>query len=328
MSGLGPQGLRRARLRSVLLILGLLMVVAAAGVLAVQWLSDEPAIAQESETTEGGTSESEDLRSLPETPEETDDVSAAPQELGGEPFRLCETCHPDYEQMPPETGDLIFSHPTHTGADVGCATCHASPLGHFGQPAPMMMTCLSCHEGETAPNDCKNCHRKLEEIAPGLDEPVVHLDPSAEERQTCDKCHDVDTWCEQCHGLIMPHPADWTENHGQVGLDDSALCEKCHQSKDPTFCVDCHQVQMPHPPFWYSGHGDIASTNPDACNLCHPGAPQYCNSCHHAGYSPTEEWVPVEHGQAVEDSGTERCFVCHEQAFCEQCHREGRFIKQ
>ncbi|MCL5942043.1 MAG: hypothetical protein M1325_00695 [Actinobacteria bacterium] len=255
-------------------------------------------------------------------------VSAAPQELGGEPFRTCEACHPDYLQKPAASGDLIFSHRTHLEQGVACATCHQPPLGHFDAPAPLMMTCLSCHQGETAPNDCANCHRKLDEIAPGLNEPVVHLNPDEKTRTSCAKCHDVKVWCEQCHGVEMPHPASWASAHGRVALTQSAICEKCHQSRDTTFCIRCHGLPSQHPPYWYSSHGDIAQRNQKACVRCHPDTPQFCNQCHHAGYAPTSQWLPSQHGSVVKTQGTTRCFVCHEQSFCERCHEKGRFVKE
>jgi hypothetical protein len=190
-----------------------------------------------------------------------------------------------------------------------------------------MVTCLSCHQGETAPNDCKNCHRKLDEIAPGLDEPVVHLKPDVASRRTCEKCHDVSTWCEQCHGVVMPHPAAWRQIHGGYAESQPQDCEKCHQSRDKSFCVRCHGVEMPHPAYWYSNHGDIAAANPDGCTLCHTEGESFCNDCHRAGFSPTDNWAEGEHGQAVEAKGTPACFTCHEQGFCEQCHPAGRYTK-
>ncbi len=268
-----------------------------------------------------------ELRGLPE-PTAGATASAAPEELGGEPFRTCVECHPDYLEQPSATGDLIFSHRTHLENQVLCATCHQPPLGHFDTPAPMMMTCLSCHQGETAPNDCQNCHRKIDEIAPGLSEPVVHLEPDAKTRTTCEKCHDVQVWCEQCHGVEMPHPAGWQRAHGRPALSESRVCEKCHQSRDKTFCIRCHGVEMPHPAYWYSGHGDIARQSESSCIRCHPQSPQFCNQCHHAGFAPTAQWLPSQHGTVVSDQGTSTCFVCHEPMFCERCHERGRFIRQ
>jgi hypothetical protein len=267
-----------------------------------------------------------ELRSLSDSPRT--EVQGAPAESGGEPFRTCEGCHADFEDKPGTSGDLIFSHPVHIDQNIKCATCHEPPLGHFSAPAPMMMTCLSCHEGETAPNDCKNCHRKLDEIAPGIDEPVVHLEPDVESRNTCEKCHEVETWCEQCHGVEMPHPENWEASHTRTAAQNAQSCEKCHQSRDKTFCIRCHGVEMPHPAFWYSGHGDVAQDNSESCVRCHPAAPDFCNNCHHAGYQGVETWESSGHGASAEDRGLNGCFVCHEESFCERCHSEGRFVKQ
>ncbi len=265
--------------------------------------------------------------SLTALPTDTANSKAgAPTESGGEPFRTCIACHPTYERKPDPTGDLIFSHQRHTLQGIACATCHKPPLGHFGQPAPLMTTCLSCHQGDTAPNDCKKCHRNLEAIAPGLGKQVVHLKPDAKTRRTCEKCHDVNVWCEQCHGVAMPHPVAWKQIHGGYALKDPQVCEKCHQSKDKTFCVRCHGVEMPHPAYWYSNHGDIARTNSQTCTTCHPNR-SFCQDCHHAGFSPTAAWASSQHGQAVAKKGTQACFVCHDQTFCERCHPTGKYKK-
>ncbi|MHB9150099.1 MAG: cytochrome c3 family protein [Thermoleophilia bacterium] len=258
------------------------------------------------------------------------DTSGAPKQIEGEPFRTCESCHPDFLSKPDQTAanDLIFSHQTHLDNDVQCVTCHTPPLGHFDSPAPMMMACLQCHQGDTAPHECSKCHRKIDEIAPGLSDPVVHLDPDIFTRQSCEKCHDVDTWCEQCHGVEMPHPAGWQTAHTTVAVTGGDTCVKCHQSRDKTFCVRCHGVEMPHPPYWYSSHGDVARSNGDTCARCHPAAPQFCNQCHHAGFSPTQQWAAGQHGTVVGQRGTAACFVCHDQTFCERCHDKEAFLKQ
>lgn len=247
-------------------------------------------------------------------------VQGAPMQVSGEPFRTCEVCHPDYLNRPAPNGDLVFSHKTHIDNEVRCSTCHVPPLGHFDTPAPMMMACLSCHEGETAPNDCKNCHRKLEEIAPGLGEPAVHLEPDAKTRKSCAKCHDVKVWCERCHGVEMPHPGSWRLQHGGIALGQSEVCVKCHQSVDKTFCIRCHSVEMPHPAYWYSGHGDIARANKTACFLCHPRGEEFCNQCHHAGFSPTSQWAGAQHAQVVGTQGAGTCLACHKPEFCTSCH--------
>ncbi|MHB0980386.1 MAG: cytochrome c3 family protein [Thermoleophilia bacterium] len=281
-------------------------------------------------TTQGGPSISGDYQGLTGvTAGSESDVQGAPQQLEGEPFRTCEVCHADFLEKPVQDvdHDLIFSHEVHLDRGFECVTCHEPPLGHFDTPAPMMVACLQCHDSETAPNDCANCHRKIDEIAPGLDEPVVHLDPNIFTRKSCEKCHDVKVWCEECHGVEMPHPAGWQKAHPVFAKSHADTCVKCHQSRDPNFCVTCHGVEMPHPAFWYSSHGDVAGANPKVCARCHPDSPRFCNQCHHAGFSPTAQWTTSQHGRVVKAGGTSTCFACHEQAFCERCHTKGTYVK-
>lgn len=316
------------------LVLGAaLCVVVAAGVAVVLLLAPWTVSADSSGTTEGteGSVTSNGYQDLTGvTAQAATGVQGAPEHLEGEPFRTCEACHPDFLAKPVQDAehDLIFSHQVHLDQDFKCVTCHEPPLGHFDTPAPMMMACLGCHEGETAPHECGNCHRKIDEIAPGLEEPVVHLDPNVFTRKSCEKCHDVDVWCEECHGVVMPHPANWRATHTSFASTHADTCVKCHQSRDPSFCIICHGVEMPHPAFWYSSHGDVAVTNPDICSRCHPSSPQFCNECHHAGFSPTSQWAVSQHGQVVKKGGTDTCFVCHEQVFCEECHAVGAYPKR
>ena len=206
----------RSRKRRYLVLTGAAIVVALMALIVGSFLSRSALEAQT--TTTAAASSISQLEAVP--PKATTGPSAAPAESGGEPFKTCQICHPDFMQKPGTAGDLVFSHKTHLDQSVSCATCHPSPLGHFGRPTPMMTTCLSCHQGETAPNDCKNCHRKLDQIAPGLGKQVVHLDPDAKTRHTCAKCHDVNVWCEKCHGVAMPHPPAWPQIHGGYATAD------------------------------------------------------------------------------------------------------------
>lgn len=332
MAGLRErQGRRMRRWAVVLGLVGVVVIAAAVAGILVLGPRVSSAESTEPSPTGSGTVTSERYRDLTGVgPESAPDTQGAPQQLEGEPFRTCEVCHPDFLEKPVQDADhdLIFSHQVHLDHEQQCVTCHEPPLGHFDRPAPMMMACLGCHEGGTAPNECGNCHRKIEEIAPGLDEPVVHLDPDATTRTSCEKCHDVDVWCEECHGVVMPHPGSWLAAHTESAYSHSDTCVKCHQSRDPAFCVTCHGVEMPHPAYWHTSHGDTAAVNPDVCRTCHPRAPQFCNECHHAGFSPTPQWTPSQHGQVVGTSGTGTCFVCHGQAFCAECHAPGEYVKR
>ena len=194
----------------------------------------------------------------------------------------CESCHPDYLAGPPSSPGLVFDHQTHLARGAACVDCHAGAVGHGGSPAPTMAGCFACHEDRRAPEDCEYCHSNIDQIAPGYTEPMVNVSVDPEQKASCAKCHDVETFCVDCHGLEMPHPADWLTEHGQLGLNQSDICIKCHQSQDSQFCVDCHGLEMPHPQYWYAEHASVAAEDPGACNVCHEDAPAFCDSCHQA----------------------------------------------
>jgi hypothetical protein len=204
-------------------------------------------------------------------------VQAAP---GADVFAACESCHPGFLAGPPLSPGLVFDHQTHLARGAACADCHAGAVGHQGSPAPKMAACFACHEGRKAPKDCEYCHSNLDQIAPGYGEPMVHLVIDPAQKATCAKCHDVGTFCVDCHGLDIPHPVDWLKTHGQLGLNQSDVCAKCHQSRDSRFCVTCHGLEMPHPQYWYTEHATVAAQDSKACNLCHEDAPVFCDSCH------------------------------------------------
>ena len=214
-------------------------------------------------------------------PTAASDPSTTPQAaVGTEVFAACESCHAGYLAGPPQSPGLVFNHQTHLTRGAACVDCHAGATGHQGSPAPKMAGCFACHEGRKASKDCEYCHSNLDQIAPGHGEPTVHVAIDSAQKSSCAKCHDVGTFCSDCHGLEIPHPADWLQAHGPLGLNQSSVCVKCHQSRDSLFCVRCHGVEMPHPQYWYSEHASVAALEPAACNLCHEDAPVFCDRCH------------------------------------------------
>jgi hypothetical protein len=218
------------------------------------------------------------------TPTSALDASTSAQEraASADAFSACGSCHPDYQTRPPATPGLIFNHQTHLARGAACPACHATAVGHAGAPAPAMSSCFACHEGRKASADCTYCHSNLNEIAPGIGEPSVHVATDPKKKETCAACHDVETFCIDCHGLDIPHPADWLATHGTLGLDRSSLCVKCHQSRDAQFCVRCHGMEMPHPQYWISTHKETAGRDPASCNLCHKDPVAFCDRCHQA----------------------------------------------
>lgn len=117
-------------------------------------------------------------------------------------------------------------------------------------------------------------------------EPAFDLAP-LDEIFYCGTCHSS-AFCEDCHGLPMPHPADFAEGHGEAGKADSAVCANCHAK------------------------GEAVGSS----------GTEFCNSCHHPEGDATRPWIP-QHFEAVRQSGAQACFECHNPTFCAECHVRG-----
>ena len=128
------------------------------------------------------------------------------------------------------------------------------------------------------------------EVAPGVeaytpaepDHPWTDI-PPANQINYCYTCH-AQSFCSDCHGMEMPHPAGFEVDHGDVGRDE------------PESCTLCHAVA-----------GDTAEQQ------------LFCNACHHPAGNPALPWVP-QHVAAVRDGGAQPCFECHSSTFCAECH--------
>jgi hypothetical protein len=81
-------------------------------------------------------------------------------------------------------------------------------------------------------------------------------------------CHVIETFCSDCHGLEMPHPASFAKNHGKDGKAKPKVCANCH------------------------------AKSPNAKGT------EFCNACHHKQGDPNKPWIP-QHFIAVRDTGAQ-----------------------
>jgi hypothetical protein len=184
----------------------------------------------------------------------------------------CETCH-------------------HASMD-GCSTCHTtagSPEGNDIQLSQAMhdprapMSCVGCHQKETAKAQCQGCHRK---IAPG---------PS---NSSCAVCHkDPKAPSAQAPAMQAPDVADIGSLSAKYGVCSFNHASHVEMLKDAAkgalpqafhaggvFCQGCH-------------HHTPAGVTPPKCGTCHsksfqdqdpkrPGLEAafhiQCNQCHKA----------------------------------------------
>ena len=153
----------------------------------------------------------------------------------------CQSCHSGLRAVSP-SGDLNIPHRAHVVVlKLPCIKCHAylvHTTNPVGKHTPSMATCLTCHDGVKAKNDCSTCHANK-------GEPVSHRSPNwivvhaqMQDKIDCKSCHAwTPNWCAECHAKRpKSHAADWRARHGrQVALHRN--CEACHEA---AFCARCH----------------------------------------------------------------------------------------
>ncbi len=203
--------------------------------------------------------------------------------------------------------DLIFSHRKHLQRPgTGCADCHELALMSTSAAetlVPLERTCLRCHNGARAPQDCALCHKAPDRarstaperrsfrfnhklhlgfgnIAPALARAVDggrYLGLPGDMRRHLNS----DNPCLACHrGVAETDLA--TSQH----LPRMADCLVCHSKVDPPFsCTYCHTEDARLKPASHtSGFVDLHSNHravPDktACKVCH-GVKFTCMGCH------------------------------------------------
>lgn len=210
------------------------------------------------------------------------------------PDSTCERCHDPSRQITLRYGTLI-DHSEHAERNGSCVSCHlwtAHPDPDTERSLLLMQQCFTCH-GRTpdseATGTCDTCHPEEFDLRPASHEPdgwqAAHGGTALNGQDECLMCHD-ESVCSDCHGVRMPHPADWAS-----GLPGGG-----------------------------SPHGLASERDPAVCSRCHPQAPEFCAMCHHEGYDPGKgPWVE-QHPVMVEQRGASFCFDCHDPVVCMDCH--------
>lgn len=218
--------------------------------------------------------------------------SKVAEELGSE---NCGLCHKMVNRRSTPSTGIIINHVAHIKKEINCTTCH-NRVAHPGlkeyKNFMKMGACYRCHGLDAkakAPGKCSTCHPKDFDLKPVNHKsadwlPPKHSKAAKQERKNCQMCHQ-ETFCSNCHGMQMPHPADnWTKGakqHTAIGKANPASCTKCHRQQD------------------------------------------FCSTCHHKGYDPGKgAWIQF-HPSQVKEKGAESCFECHGPTYCAYCHVRG-----
>jgi hypothetical protein len=184
-----------------------------------------------------------------------------------------------------------------------CDACHATTAHGEAvrfKRGPVMEECVSCHSGKGLPIDCETCHLENadeEALARTYGPWQVTHGPNWRkthglgDTDSCVTCHPKG-YCTRCHGVALPHPADFGATHGLAAVEKPDACATCHADRT-AFCDACHTIEMPHPEGFIAEHPRIAKSDADpTCLHCH--ADNDCGLCHSAHVHPGgAKGVPV-----------------------------------
>ncbi|HYF91449.1 MAG TPA: cytochrome c3 family protein [Symbiobacteriaceae bacterium] len=259
--------------------------------------------------------------------------------------------------------------------------------------------CLDCHAQRQvtlnvrSSTACSACHINREKVVPNDHLSASfrsgHADSAAKDSSTCTQCHlntgiisnpgvaphgivpklppgsikvpaGTEDACSTCHGITMPHPADFLSKHAQGFQEQPALCASCHGTRDQGFnltfkgdprtlsttnpsCTGCHAQPMPHPENYLNGgHQAAGKAAPQTCEQCHSPAnkanpkaahatSQFCKDCHLGKYNHPQGYV-FQHAGVLAEYGNNYaaagCVQCHSttqggQNSCTSCHTNG-----
>ena len=225
-------------------------------------------------------------------------VGGAPNPLGhlvtSIPDTKCLECHdPDREVTMHEEG-VVIDHEKHSEQNDSCISCHRYTTHRDPEADPelvFMAQCFNCHgqsSSADAPGDCYLCHPESYDLLPESHGPpeweVEHGDSARVDRSSCLMCHE-EGFCRECHGLEMPHPAEWADGailHSATSKGDREACSRCH-GESPDFCTVCHHEDyMASEGTWVTQHPlNVARKGASYCLECH--APTSCVDCHTSG---------------------------------------------
>ena len=220
----------------------------------------------------------------------------------------CLACH-RYDWSMDAKRTLKVPHPAHLRVVTetrDCMLCHrwtgheeVVQAKHMTMPFSTVCASFACHVGVKQAPDCKNCHHVLQaslgawkDIHPAT---VRAVGPNA----CLEKCHTADQ-CRLCHTTgKMPVFANTITSPGVQAIEQQHVLST-----------------------WISKHGALALQDKSKCLLCHVSETE-CQDCHSqrpAFHGSPDTWK-LQH-QPLAKANPQRCMTCHQQAFCDNCHRQ------
>lgn len=198
----------------------------------------------------------------------------------------CMRCHGSVLQRTVSANGLRVKHKSCANGPT-CDGCHGE-IAHGSavrrHSRYEMEECVGCHERERGPKKCESCHvgerQKPRDIGGAWQVthgPAWRKTHGMGDQRSCRTCHPAD-FCSTCHGVEIPHSADFGATHGDAARLDRKACMVCHKSAQ-AFCDECHTIEMPHPKDFLRRHSRLAEGEKDpVCRNCHVETD--CDTCH------------------------------------------------
>lgn len=228
---------------------------------------------------------------------------------------FCDNCHLMVE--PTE----LWQESTH--ANVNCIQCHVNP-GFINQVEHKILSYKEIYAqflgGGEMPEDihlpdnvaCLRCHYLDREVSPGGDIIIPHTAHVQMRDLKCTDCH---------FNVVHSRRA---EPGGPPPMD---VCYMCHDGNQaPNECDTCHRdppdESRAHPEGAVENHGELARGRIEDCRRCHSERSNFCEDCHSKPPQShqAQDWR-YTHNETIAEEGRGGCSGCHEEEFCDQCHK-------
>ncbi len=202
--------------------------------------------------------------------------------------------HPAHQRVAAESRQCVECHKW---------TAHLESYQAEHEEMPLSGVCVAygCHVGTKTTEECFDCHHVLRRSGEEWRKEHPQVIQTSGDNGCLESCHEVEQ-CQQCHttgerpdfsGLpieigmeaieeLHVTPEWTTQYHGTEALRDRSQCSRCHQSEGE--CEECH---LQRPDF----HGS------------------------------TDTWIG-RHSKESTAVDELRCLECHEEPWCEDCHRQ------
>lgn len=240
--------------------------------------------------------------------------------------RACLSCHGSILDETIKSDGVAVRHKDFVLAGDVCVDCHGS-VGHSEargvQAEAVMNRCMQCHNGDEVQADCATCHVEDLGVRTALLRDNKLGTVGLTDTSNCYACHQQGP-CTECHGVVMPHPRDWSNpppqglegtrfimnpgtifppgSHSREGFKNREICWRCHHKEgqifepDDTSCI-CHGLlgSWHGGPVWVQEHGPQAigaKTGSMAnCGQCHGPPETFCTTCHDPSYA--KRYAPI-----------------------------------